>query len=78
MKSYIGDEKTGTERKVKEWPTVEAERDYWKKLALAYGAKISAMKHVLGRTWTVELDHQGNQFITEVARNDKDVQSPTE
>lgn len=36
-----------------EWPTVEAERDYWKKLALEYGAKIAAIRHALDNDWTV-------------------------
>ena len=36
-----------------EFPTVEAECAYWKRLALAYGAQISAMKHVLATSWTV-------------------------
>jgi hypothetical protein len=37
-----------------EWESVEAERDYWKALALSYGAKISAIRHAFEQDWTVK------------------------
>ena len=36
-----------------EWDSVEAERDYWKGLALKYGAQLGAIKHALNTQWTV-------------------------
>lgn len=37
-----------------EWDSVEAERDYWKALALTYGAKLGALQATMAATWTVE------------------------
>lgn len=42
-----------------EWDSVEAERDYWKSLALSYGAKLRAIEHTMGATWTVEAAADG-------------------
>lgn len=36
-----------------EWESVEAERDYWKRLAQSYGAQLTAMRHVLATTWEI-------------------------
>lgn len=69
MRSFVGDEKTGREVTQPEWDTVEAERDYWKKLALAYAAKIAAIEHTMRKSWTVTLDATGKHWIEE-ARNE--------
>lgn len=46
-----------------EWSTLEAERDYWKGLALSYGAQITAMKHTLATDWTAKQDVTGQWFV---------------
>jgi len=74
MKSFVGDEKTGQQVQQPEWDTVEQERDHWKKLALSYAAKLSAIEHTMGRTWTVELDATGQHWIVE----DKAAEAPRE
>ncbi len=50
-----------------EWETVEQERDYWKKLANAYGAKITAMQAVMSATFETFVDPEtGDNFVREV------------
>lgn len=36
-----------------EWESVEQERDYWKALAQAYGAKLTALKCTLDAEWEI-------------------------
>lgn len=50
-----------------EWETVEQERDYWKKLANAYGAKLTALSHVMASTYETYVDSEtGDNFVREV------------
>ncbi len=46
-----------------EWETVAQERDYWKRLALGYAAKLRAIEYTMSRSWTVTLDPQNGQPI---------------
>jgi cation diffusion facilitator CzcD-associated flavoprotein CzcO len=48
-----------------EWETVEEERDYWKALALEYGAKLKAIEHTMKATWTVEFDGKGDGWVVQ-------------
>lgn len=46
-----------------EWSSVEEERDYWKKLALEYGAKLGALQHTMASSWTVEHATDGSWIV---------------
>lgn len=49
-----------------EFPTVEAERDYWKGLALSYAAKLGALELVFKRSWTAKVDpNSGYVYVEE-------------
>jgi len=52
-----------------EWGSVEAERDYWKGLALSYGAKLKALEHTLAGTWTVRQDSVGKLWAVDEAEH---------
>jgi hypothetical protein len=47
------------------WASVEAERDYWKKLALEYGAKLSVLKHTMDAAWKIVQDAEGQWWIVQ-------------
>ncbi len=50
-----------------EWETVEQERDYWKKLANAYAAKLTAISHVMGKKFEARIDESdGRVYVYEV------------
>lgn len=46
-----------------EWESVEAERDYWKKIALEYGAKLGALRLTMDARWTVEHAADGSWIV---------------
>lgn len=49
-----------------EWETVEQERDYWKKLANAYAAKLTAIQRTMEKQFEAEFDPQtGEVFVYE-------------
>lgn len=46
-----------------EWESVEQERDYWKALALSYGAKLKALELIMQASWTVKPADDGKLWI---------------
>lgn len=50
----------------KEWPSVEAERDYWKALAQSYGAKLTALRHVLDGAYEIVIGADGLPYAVPV------------
>lgn len=48
-----------------EWENVEQERDYWKGLALSYGAKLKAIEHTMAGTWTVIHTKDGKVWVVD-------------
>jgi len=45
-----------------EWNSIEEERDYWKKLAQGYAAKINMLRVVLNSTYDLEQREDGNWY----------------
>lgn len=55
-----------------EWETVEQERDYWKALANAYGAKLTALRTVMDRRYEARVnDQDGQVYVYEIVENDE-------
>ena len=47
-----------------EWETVEQERDYWKKLANQYGAKLTVLSNVMSNAYETFVDpDDGNNYV---------------